>query len=80
MDEKLRKYYEERLSIMGSQGWKDLMEDVEEMLVATNKVDGIPDEKTLFFKKGEISIMKWLLGLKELSQKTYEELKNETNV
>lgn len=77
MNKELQDYYEERLSMMGSQGWKDLMEDVEAMLVATNSLDNVDSAEKLHFKRGEVSIMKWLLGLKEMSYKYYEDLKNE---
>lgn len=77
MTPELQKYYENRLDMMGSQGWKDLMEDVETMLAATNNLDGVDSSDRLFFKKGEVSIIKWILGLKEMSEKAFEELKNE---
>lgn len=80
MTPELQKYYEDRLSMMGDQGWKDLMVDVQSMLDATNTLDGVSDEKSLHFRKGEISIMKWLLSLKEISEKCYQELKDEHEV
>lgn len=77
MEKELERYYEERFSMMASQGWKDLVEDVEKMLAATNNLDNIDSADKMFFRKGEVSIMKWFLGLKEMSEKAYEELKNE---
>ena len=76
MTPELQKYYEERLSMMGSQGWTDLMDDVQEMLKATDTLSGVTPENVKF-KQGEISIMKWLLTLKDNSIKAYEELQNE---
>ncbi len=76
MNRELQKYYEERFSTMGTQGWRDLMEDAEAMLVSTNSLDGVNDEKTLQFRKGEISILKWLISLKSVSEAAYEELNN----
>lgn len=79
MTEELKRYYEARLSMMGEPAWKDLMEDVEAMLQSTNDITNITDEKMLYFKRGEISIMRWLLSLKEISEQAYEELKREEN-
>jgi hypothetical protein len=76
MTPELQRYYEERLSMMGSQGWVDLMEDVQEMLKATDTLSGVTPENVKF-KQGEISIMKWLLTLKDTSIKAYEGLQNE---
>ena len=75
MNKELDKYYSERFGMMSSQGWKDLIEDVEEMIKATSDISSIPDEKSLNFKKGELSILHWIKGLKEISEQAYEDLK-----
>lgn len=80
MSPELRKYYENRLSMMGSTAWKDLMDDIQEMLSATNTLDSVPDEKTLHYKKGEVSIMRWMLSLKSISEESYEGLQNAADV
>ena len=77
MDQRLQRYYEDRQKMMSDTAWADLMEDVRTMLAATNDIASIQDEKTVHFKRGEISIMRWLLTLKEVSENTYEELKQE---
>jgi len=75
----LQKYYEERFSTMATVGWKDLMEDIDNMINSLNNISTIPDEKSLQFKKGELSILTWLKTLKQVSTQAYEEL-NEKNV
>ena len=75
MDKELQKYYENRFGMMVSQGWKDLIEDIDEMIKATSDISSIPDEKSLNFKKGELSILHWIKGLKEISEQAYEDLK-----
>ena len=79
MDQKLQKYYEDRFDLFSQQGWLDLMEDVDVMLDAMNNVSTIADEKSLQFRKGEISILVWLKTLKGVSERAYEDL-NEKNV
>lgn len=74
MTPELQKYYEERFNTMGTQGWADLMEDVDNMIIALNNISVIQDEKSLQFKKGELSILTWLKTLKEASEKAYEEI------
>jgi hypothetical protein len=76
MDVKLQQYYEARLDMMGSKGWKDLMEDVSAMLQSTDTLSGVTPENVRF-KQGEISIMKWLLTLKQTSEQTLEDLQRE---
>lgn len=75
----LQKYYESRFDMMSMDGWKDLCIDIDSMIESLNNISVIPDEKTLQFRKGELSILTWLKTLKEVSEKAYEEL-NEKNV
>lgn len=79
MTPELQKYYENRFSMMGSDGWKDLVEDIDSMIASLNNISVIPDEQSLQFKKGELSILTWLKTLREVSERAYEEL-NEKNV
>jgi len=79
MSPDLQKYYEDRFDLFSQQGWLDLMEDVDLMLDAMNNVSTITDEKSLQFRKGEISILTWLKTLKGVSERAYEDL-NEKNV
>jgi hypothetical protein len=79
MNPELQKYYEDRFSMMGSDGWKDLVEDIDSMIASLNNISVIPDEQSLQFKKGELSILTWLKTLRQVSERAYEEL-NEKNV
>jgi hypothetical protein len=76
MDINLQKYYESRLDMMSSLAWKELMEDVQKMLDATDQLSGVTVDN-LRFKQGEVSIMRWLLALADTSDKAYEQLKEE---
>jgi hypothetical protein len=64
--------------MMGEEAWKDLMFDVEQMLAATNDLSSVQDEKMLHFRRGEISMMRWMLSLKETSENAYKGLQDET--
>lgn len=79
MDNTLQKYYEERFNMMSTIGWKDLVDDVQAMFDAYNHVSAISSTEQLFFKKGQLDILNWILTLKEVSEKSYEEL-NEKNL
>ena len=79
MTPELQKYYEERFSTMATDGWRDLMEDVERMIEPLNNIATITDEKSLQYRKGELSILTWLQNLKQVSERAYEDL-NEKNV
>lgn len=77
MNRELQDYYENRFAMMSTQGWKDLIEDVQVMIDATDRLGGIETEQQLHFKKGELSIMNWIKTLKESSTEVYEQLSEE---
>lgn len=79
MSPELQKYYEERFTMMSTQGWVDLMEDVDKMIEPLNNISTIADEKSLQFRKGELSILIWLKNLKQVSERAFEDL-DEKNV
>jgi hypothetical protein len=79
MQKELQKYYEERFAMMGSEGWRDLTIDIDNMIDSLNNIGSIADEKTLHFRRGEMSILIWLKNLRGVSEQAYEEL-NEKNV
>ena len=74
MTPELQHYYEDRFSMIASQGWRDLLEDIDGMITSLNNVATIQDEKDLQFKKGELSILNWLKTLKQVSEEAYEGL------
>jgi hypothetical protein len=74
MTPELEKYYTDRFEMMSKEGWKDLMEDVDKIIVSLNNISTIDSEKDLQFKKGELSILTWLVNLKEISERAYEEI------
>ena len=80
MTPELQKYYEDRFSMMATEGWTDLMVDVDVMAAALNNISAVDSEKQLQFKKGELSILTWLKTLREASSRSYEDLQSETNV
>ena len=79
MDKELQQYYEDRFTMFTTKGWKDLVEDIQK-IKDTIKVEDIPDEKTLFARKGELRIMNWLINLKDVSEQAHQDLENEDTV
>jgi hypothetical protein len=76
VDKELQKYYDDRFSMMATQGWLDLVADLKEMQKAVDNLMSVPDEKTLFFRKGQLDIILWVLTLRDTSAKAYEQLQN----
>jgi hypothetical protein len=78
MSPELQQYYEDRLSMMSTKAWKQLIEDLLDMRTQYENIRNC-DKDTVEFRKGQVDILDYMVGLKDLSEKAYEEL-NETNI
>lgn len=80
MDKVLQKYYEERFNMMTTEGFKDLVADAQVMLDTYKDIDSISSEKDLWFRKGQLDILRWLVELKSVSERAWEELNDQKNI
>lgn len=78
MSPELQQYYEDRLSMMSTKAWKQLIEDLLDMRTQYENIRTC-DKDTIEFRRGQVDILDYIVGLKDLSEKAYEEL-NETNI
>lgn len=76
MIKELEQYYEARFDMMAGKGWSDLIDDVQKMYDARNHVLGVQSEQDLYFKKGQLDVLQWLLTLKQSSEEVFEQLKS----
>lgn len=74
MSPELEKYYEDRFTMFLTKGWKDFIEDVEKIKEAVKGVEEISTVEDLYYAKGQLDILNWLLGIKDASEQAYEEL------
>lgn len=80
MDRELQRYYEDRFSMMASPGWKDLVEDMEKMVEAYDKIDSVEGLEDLYYAKGQLDILRWVLTLKQTSEEAFKELSDEKDI
>lgn len=80
MDQELQKYYEDRFSTMATKGWEDFMEDAQNLYDNYNKINTAESFEEFHKRKGQLDILQWILSLKDVSEQSYEELKNEEAV
>ena len=73
----LQKFYEEAFSMMATQGWADLMEDVEKIADSYDTLSSVTETHSLDFRRGQLDILNWLLGLRTAYSSTYEQLQQE---
>jgi len=80
LDRELQDYYENRFSMMSSQGWVDFIEDTQQLFDTYNKINTADSFEEFHKRKGQLDILQWILTLKTASEQSYEELQLETDV
>ena len=80
-DAALQRYYDNLFEMHGSAGWANLLEDLAHMEQNYNRVDAVDAENSVDFRRGQLNIVRWLLGHKELVERAYGHiLEEETGV
>ena len=75
------RFIEDRLAMMESEGWLDLIADLETIQEGVVNIDTMTDEKDLWEAKGQLNILRFLLTLENSTHLALEQLQdgNPTN-
>jgi len=74
MNNSLMKYYENRFKVFSEVGWKELLEDINNMKEVIQNLQNCKNGDDLLFKKGQLDILQWILTIQEVSEQAYNEL------
>lgn len=77
MDKKLQHYYEETFSMMSTEGWKYLIEDLKELETNLDNVRTVKDEQSLNYRLGQLDILDLILNRKKTCEEIYDQLQQE---
>lgn len=78
MDKDLEKYYENQFSMMATEGWKQLIEDMKSLEANLVNVRTVADAQTLNYRLGQLDILDLILKRKDTCEQVYEQLFNES--
>lgn len=77
MDKELQTYYEETFSMMATQGWQLLMEDLEKLKQQIENIRTVEDAQQLYYRQGQLDILDLMLNRKRTCEEVYEQLQGE---
>lgn len=77
MTPELESYYLARFDMCNSQGYTDLLEDIQDMIENYSDISKINTVEDLYLRKGQLDILNWIVNLKEISERAYEDLNEE---
>ena len=69
-------FLEDRLSMMETEGWRDLIQDLENLENSVSNIDSMNSEQDLWFAKGQLHIINFLLSLNNVTNLALEELQD----
>jgi len=72
----LEQYYNNRFDLCTSLGWIELLEDLTEARSKYSKIEDINNVEDFWRNKGKVEILDYILNLKEISEKVYQEIQD----
>ena len=66
-------FLKDRLSMMESEGWLDLIEDLKDLEQSILNIDALDNENDLFNAKGQLHIIRFLLSLEDATKFTLDQ-------
>jgi hypothetical protein len=76
LDKELEQYYNNRFDLCVSPGWIELLEDLTEARSKYSKIEDINNIEDFWRNKGKVEILDYILNLKEISEKVYQEIQD----
>jgi len=73
-DSNNKEFYHNRLNLVEQDGWTDLVQELKNLEDITNKLDSVENEKDLWFARGQLSILRQVIALEEMTKLAVEEL------
>lgn len=78
MEQSLQKYYENQFSMMATEAWADLMEDLTKLRDEVDNIRTAIDAQQLYFRQGQLDILDLILNRRQTCGEVYEQLKEES--
>ena len=80
MNEADEAWYEAQFDLFSTQGYKELINKAKEIQATFNNISNVDSLETLWFKKGQLDNLNWIIGWQQAVEETYKELISENAV
>lgn len=65
---------EGRLNLFTNDAWVSFTKELEEMAKSLENIQNIPDEKTLFLRRGQVDMLNMIINLEETTKLALDQL------
>ena len=69
-------FYRDRIDLLETEGWSDLIEELKVMAETVKRIESIDNEKDLWFARGQLSILRQMIVLEDATKAAMTELGN----
>jgi hypothetical protein len=69
-------FYRDRVDLLETEGWADLIEELKVMSESVKRLESIDNEKDLWFARGQLSILRQMIVLEDATKAAMTELDN----
>ena len=73
MDRENQEYYDKYFTLFSSDGWKQLVDELSNNAVQINSVEAAKDANDLYFRKGQLNVLAYVLNMQSIVEANYEE-------
>ena len=74
LDQQTEQYYNKYFDLFRSEGWKQLIEELQQNAIVINSVEATKDENDLYVRKGQLNVLAYILNFENTTNNNYEEL------
>ena len=69
-----KEFYDNRINLVETDGWIDLIEELKTLSDSVKRIDSIDNEKDLWFARGQLSILRQMIVLEDATKTAMTEL------
>jgi hypothetical protein len=74
IDQETEQYYNKYFDLFRTDGWKQLIEELQQNAFVINSVEATKDENDLYVRKGQLNVLAYLINFETATNNNYEEL------
>jgi 3-methyladenine DNA glycosylase AlkC len=74
IDQETEQYYNKYFDLFRTDGWKQLIEELQQNAFVINSVEATKDENDLYVRKGQLNVLAYILNFESATNNNYEEL------
>ena len=69
-----KEFYDNRINLVETDGWIDLIEELKTLSESVKRIDSIENERDLWFARGQLSILRQMIVLEDATKTAMTEL------